>query len=190
MERAKPMKRVRLFKKGRITLLCVGLILSGPVLQATAADTGSKQETRGDQGRAPAVTDVALQNGGTLLGHVVDPQGKAVAETPVSIQQADRELVRTVTDRSGGFRVANLRGGTYRIVAGEAAGIYRLWAPGTAPPSARPTAMIASGDQQLVLGQGGRLMQFLRNPWVIAGLVTLAIALPVAIHNMDDGSRS
>jgi hypothetical protein len=190
MERAKPMKRVRLFKRSLITLICVGLILSGPILQATAADNGSKQQTRGDEGRAPAVTDVALQNGGTLLGHVIDAQGKAVAETPVSIQQADRGLARTVTDRSGRFRVANLRGGTYRIVAGEAVGIYRLWAPSTAPPCARPTAMIASSDQQLVLGQGGRLMQFLRNPWVVAGIVTLAIALPVTFHNLDDGSRS
>ena len=185
------MKRVRPFKRSLITLMCVGLLLSGPILQATAAENGSKQQTRGDEGRTSAVTDVALQNGGTLLGHVIDAQGKAVAKIPVSIQQADRELVRTVTDRSGRFRVANLRGGTYRIVAGKGAGIYRLWAPGTAPPSARPAAMIAPGDQQLVLGQCRRVIQWLRNPWVVAGIVTLAIALPVTIHNLDDdGSRS
>jgi hypothetical protein len=190
MERAKPMKRTRLFKTGLITLICLGLIVPGPLFQAMAAGADSKLETCSDEGRAPAVVDVALYDGGTLQGQVVDAQGKALAEVTVSIQQGDREIRRTVTDRSGRFRVAKLRGGTYRIVADEAVGVYRLWAPSTAPPSARPSALIVCGDQQLVLGQYGRVLQFLRNPWVVAGFVAVAIALPVAIHYADDGSRS
>ena len=186
------MKRRIPFKIGLITLTSLGLIVSGPALQGTAADAASNQKTEGNKADAPAVVDVALDDGGTLQGQVVDAQGKLVAETTVSIQQLDREIVRTVTDRSGRFRVAGLRGGTYRIVAGEAVGVYRLWAANTAPPAALPRALVVPGDQQLVRGQLGRVVQFLRNPWVVAAIVTVAIAVPVAMHKADgdDGSRS
>ena len=33
---------------------------------------------------------------------------------------------------------------------------------------------------------GGNTFSFLKNPWVIAGTVAAAIAVPVAIHNDDD----
>jgi hypothetical protein len=179
------------FRTGFITLTSLGLVISGPILQARAADNASNQQTEGKQAAVPSVVDVSLDAGGTLQGHVVDAQGKAAAETPVSIRQVDREVARTVTDRSGRFRVTGLRGGTYRIVAGEAMGVYRLWAANTAPPAALPSALVVSRDQQLVRGNMGRVVQFLRNPWVVAGVVTLAIGLPVALHNTkDDGSRS
>ncbi len=187
-----PIKRMRRFNTAIITLTCLGLAVSGPVLQASAAEAGWKQEDRGDAAPVPAVADVALHSGGTLQGQVVDAQGKPVAEIPVSIRQVDREIRRTVTDRWGRFRVADLRGGVYRISAGKAGGIYRLWAPGTAPASAGPGALVVSRDQKLVLGQCARVIQFLRNPWVVGGIVAVAIALPIAIRNADrdDGPRS
>jgi hypothetical protein len=187
-----PMKRKRRFHTCLIMLTSLGLIISGPALQAGAADTASQRQSEGSQGRVPAVIDVALDAGGTLQGQVVDARGEAAPRTPVSIQQLDREVARAVTDASGRFRVTGLRGGTYRIVAGEATGAYRLWAANTAPPAALPSALVVAGDQQLVRGNLGQCIQFLRNPWVVAGLVAVAIAVPVALHNAekDDESRS
>jgi len=178
------MKRMGLLKSGTILLACLGLLIPGPMLQASTTDAGSQDRA---DGRAPAVVDVALSDGGTLHGQVVDPQGNPLSRTAVSIQQFDREVANTVTDPSGRFRATGLSGGTYRIVAGQATGTFRLWAPNTAPPSARPAALVVPGNQQLVRGnECNRCLQLLRNPWVIAGIVAVAIAVPVAIYNADD----
>jgi hypothetical protein len=174
------MKRTGLLKTGMILLACLGLLIPGPVLRAAGPDAGSNHVAHG---RTRAVIDVALQDGGTLHGQVVDVQGKPLSRITVSIQQFEREMAAAVTDPSGCFRVAGLRGGTYRIVAGEATGMYRLWAANTAPPAASDAALVVPGDQQVV--RGNRCLQLLRNPWVVAGLVAVAIAVPIAIHNYD-----
>ena len=180
------MKRMGLLKSGTILLACLGLLVPGPMLQASTTDAGPQHPA---DGRVPAVVDVALSDGGTLHGQVVDPQGNPLSRTAVSIQQFDREVATTVTDPSGRFRAAGLRGGMYRIVAGQAMGTYRLWAPNTAPASARPAALLIPNGVEVVRGQA---LQLLRNPWVIAGIVAVAVAVPVAIHNADadDGPRS
>ncbi|HUT91375.1 MAG TPA: carboxypeptidase-like regulatory domain-containing protein [Thermoguttaceae bacterium] len=175
------MKRMGLLKSGTILLACLGLLIPGPMLQAATTDTGPQHLA---DGRVPAVVDVALSDGGTLHGQVVDPQGNPLSRTAVSIQQFDREVATTVTDPSGRFRAAGLRGGMYRIVAGQATGTYRLWAPNTAPASARPAALLIPSGAEVVRGNRG--LRLLRNPWVIAGIVAVAIAVPVAIHNADD----
>jgi len=184
------MKRAGLWKHGIILLACLGLLIPGPMLQAATGDAGPRDRAERAQ---PAVVDVALSAGGTLQGQVIDPQGNPMGRTAVSIQQADREVAGTVTDPSGRFRATGLSGGTYRIVAGQATGTFRLWAPNTAPPSARPAALVLPLHQALVRGEGCYpYLQCLRNPWVIAGLVAVAIAVPVAIYNADDddGPRS
>jgi hypothetical protein len=163
------------------------MLIPPPLLQAAAVDTALQPQA---SGQASAVIDVALLDGGTLHGQVFDAQGKPLARAAVSIQQLDREIQAAVTDAWGAFRVTGLRGGMYRIVAGDASGTYRLWAPNTAPPSARRGALVVAGDPEVMLAQcephrRGPL-QFLRNPWVIAGIVAVAIAVPVALNNLDD----
>jgi hypothetical protein len=134
----------------------------------------------------PPVTDLALRDGGFLAGQVVDPQGVPLAKVRVSIQdEQGQEVVATVTDQQGRFAVAGLRGGVYPIVTPQARRIYRLWAPGTAPPSAQQGAMIVSGDTIRGAGGQGGLTSFLTNPLVIGGAVATAIAVPVAIHNSN-----
>jgi len=178
------MKRLGLWKRGIILVACLGLLIPGPMLQASTPDAGSADRPDGAQA---AVVDVALSAGGTLHGQVVDLQGNPLGRTAVLIQQSDREVARTVSDPLGRFRATGLSGGTYRIVAGQATGTFRLWAPNTAPPSARPAALVLPCNQALVRGKEcNPCMQFLRNPWVIAGIVAVAIAVPVAIYNADD----
>jgi len=173
------MKCMRLLKAGAIGLACLGMLLPTSVLRAATDGEGSRREA---DGRPPAAVDVALHEGGTLIGQAVDARGIPLVRAPVRLRQLDREVAVTRTDGCGYFRVQGLRGGTYQIVAGPADGVYRLWAPRTAPPVAQPGALVVVGGQQ-VLGQNGPLGHFFGNPWIVAGLVATAIAVPVAIHN-------
>ena len=118
------MKGKGVVKGALVSLAVVGFCLPETALAAAAAVD-----------RMPAVTDVALTDGGVLFGKVIDPQGAALAKVPVSLQGRDREIARAVTDGNGYFAVRGLRGGVYQLVAETGQGVFRLWQPGTAPPS-------------------------------------------------------
>jgi hypothetical protein len=108
--------------------------------------------TQGEQ--VPAVIDVALAQGGVLVGYVVDAQGVALEGASVAVRQGDKDVARIVTDEQGRYTVQNLRGGLYEVTAGQAGQLFRLWAPNTAPPAARPQAVVVS-QSQTVRAQGG-----------------------------------
>jgi hypothetical protein len=176
------MKQPGMIKGLVVCLAVLGFCLPQPLLAAVAA------------GQAPVVTDVALSDGGVLLGQVVDAQGSAKSRVPVSIRAGDRELAVGKTDGAGYFAFSGLRGGVYQLTAAEGLGAYRLWAPGTAPPAAQPGALIVAG-QDLARGNWhgphfGRLRFWLSNPWCVGALVATAVAVPVIIHNSDGGPAS
>lgn len=174
-------------KSGAVILACLGMLVPNSPLQAAGRDTGSRQEDTTSR-RDPAVIDVALDNGGTLDGQVVDVRGNPVVQTSVSIYQSDREVASAATDRSGHFRVSGLRGGMYRLATGKTTRVYRLWAPGTAPPSVHSGTLVVRNEEQ-VLGQDKTgFFHFLRNPWFVGAVVAAAIVLPIALH--DSGPRS
>ena len=193
------MKRKGWLTTGMTLLACLGMLISGPLLQAAAIEARPNPLAAG---RAPSVPDVALDAGGTLHGRVVDVQGNPLGGTAVAIRHLDRELARTISDESGRFRLTGLRGGVYGIVAGQSGTVFRLWIPNTAPPSAQPAALVVVGGEQ-TLAQGGcgpwgcdpsrparqtcdRLKCWLANPLVIAGIIATAVAIPVALHNARD----
>jgi hypothetical protein len=110
----------------------------------------------------------------------------------------------------------------YEVAAGQHRGVYRLWAPRTAPPSANRGIMAVSGEvvrgqyappsPEAVLqtpipgyietvpytpagpagpGPLGRSVNWMKNhPWVTAGVVATAIAVPVAVTEFDDDPAS
>ena len=129
----------------------------------------------------PVVTDVQLRDGGVLVGQLVDAQGAPVRAMPVSLRQNDREVASTLTDESGYYTVSNLQGGIYQVASPNGSAAYRLWSPGTAPPAAQQGALLVVGDE-VVRGQFG-MWGFLTNPWVVAGLIAAAIAVPIAVSN-------
>jgi len=174
----KPMKRL---KVGMLSLACFGMIVPTPVLQASVAGQGSAQQIA----RTPlGGGDIVLRPDGSLAGQVVDVNGRPLGGAQVSVRYGDREVAVEVTDKSGHFRVKGLRTGTCELVVGQVRETYRIWAPKTAPPSARPGVLFVAGKKQ-VRGQQSPLCGWLSNPCFLVGalITAAAIAVPVAIHN-------
>jgi hypothetical protein len=137
----------------------------------------------GDRG----IVDVALGEGGVFTGQVVDSQNLGVQFTEVVLLRNGQEVARTRTDIEGRFAVGGLRGGVYIVSSHQGVGVFRLWSPRTAPPTAESTGMLVTGNLARGNMGGGGFLYMISNPWVIAGLVAVAIALPLAI---DNGSTS
>lgn len=114
-------------------------------------------------GQTATVTDVALRNGGVLIGQVVDPQGIAKTGVPVKIGAGQQTLAVAVTDQAGYFAFSGLQGGVYQIATQGACGSYRVWTADASPPSAQAGALVIDGNE-VVRGQTARF--YLSNPWV------------------------
>ena len=160
------MKAVRVIRSVMLLLATLGLCIPSVALASQ-----------------PAVVDIALADGGTLHGRVIDLQGSNVAGIPVSLQTQDRDVVSTTTVADGRFSMQGLQGGVYHVAAGQGQGAYRLWSPGTAPPAAHNDAIVYTQN-----GHGGGLKMWLSNPIVIAGIVATAVAVPVALANSGSSS--
>ena len=136
--------------------------------------------------------DVALRSGGVLVGQVVDQQGVAQASTKVSVRTAGSEVVQTTTDANGVFAAKGLRGGQYELATQEGVTVCRLWAADTAPPAARPAALVVN-QSDVVRGQGpvhGWVDWMKAHPYLTAGVIAAGIAIPVALadDDFDNGS--
>lgn len=142
---------------------------------------------------AVAPQDVALADGGVLTGQVVDTAGKPQAMSPVSLQSGGKEIARVTTDKDGQFRVASLKGGVYQVSTKGNSGVYRFWAPRTAPPTSLNGLNMVSGNQ-IVRGQMGggpfsSVGQWIaEHPIITAGAIATAIAVPLALDDDDDPS--
>ena len=158
-----------------VSLAVLGFCLPQPVLAAI-----------GNAESQPVVIDIALMDGGMLVGQVVDTQGAPQVKTPVSLQSQAKQIAVATTDENGYFAVRGLRDGVYEIVAAKGRGVYRLWTPGIAPPSAQRGALVVAGEDA-VRGQSC-LRSLFSNPWFIAGFVATAVAVPVAIANSQSPS--
>jgi hypothetical protein len=161
-------------------IACFGMVLPTSAIAATPT-------------AAAPNSDVALRTGGLLVGQVVDQQGVAKAGTPVSVQFAGREVVNTTTDANGVFAAKGLRGGQYQLVTPQGGSVCRLWAADTAPPSARPAALVVSGNE-VVRGQGGPAGAWVgwmkAHPYITAGTVATAIAVPLVLASDDSDHGS
>lgn len=172
------MKLVRTLKKFTVMLACAGL-LAGQTVQAAS----------------PIVRDVALQPGGVLSGQVLNEQAVAQGQAKVTVVCKGKPLTLTETDNAGRFVLAGLEPGIYELRLEQGGAAYRVWAPQTAPPAAEQSVLLVQ-DSRVVRGLGhpgadlgkgaaGHL-SWLANPWVLAGGVAAAIAIPLALD--DDAS--
>jgi hypothetical protein len=125
----------------------------------------------------PTMTDVALSDGGTLQGMVVNNQMNGMPGVPVSLRSQDREVAQTTTAENGQFVVQNLRGGVYNVSTAQSDSSFRLWAPRTAPPVANSRAIVFVQNGS----QGNGLKSVLGHPLVLPAIIATAIAVPIAV---------
>lgn len=178
-------------KRNSLSTLAAAVACLGMTLPPTAFAEQPQQS----QPPQPAfrTSDVALRHGGLLVGQVVDQHGTPKAGAVVSIHYAEREIVRSTTDKNGMFAAQGLRGGQYQLVTENGQSVCRLWAVDTAPPSAQQMALVVSGDN-VVRGQFGYSpmtdwVEWMKcHPYLTAGAVAAAIAIPLALA--DDWSSS
>lgn len=142
------MKGLRMLKGAILGLACGGALLA-----PTAANAGVFQKSK-QTANKPAVEDVALSEGGTLSGSILNEQGIGNDGALVIISDGKGEVARTIADKQGKFTVKNLRGGTYQVSSAQTTKLVRAWAPNTAPPVARD-AVVMVNKEQVVRGQLG-----------------------------------
>jgi hypothetical protein len=148
--------------------------------------------------------DVALAEGGVLSGQVVDAQGAAIPQAPVALISEGREVIRVAAAQDGTFAVAGLQGGVYELATPGQHSVYRVWTAQTAPPASSPGILLVSGGE-VVRGQYGyappagpgpagpgpiaKTFGWMgQHPFITAGVIATAIAVPVAINEADDAS--
>ncbi|HEY4759268.1 MAG TPA: carboxypeptidase-like regulatory domain-containing protein [Thermoguttaceae bacterium] len=161
-----------MFTKGFLSGLLISLIILGTSLPITG--------WAGEPSPKPTLTDIALSEGGILEGQVVDLQNIGQPGVPVSIRSQDRDVASTTTAVNGRFVVQDLRGGVYHVAAPKGDGVFRLWAPRTAPPAAKKHAIVYVQNQYAMGGDSG-LKRLLGHPIVIPAVIATAIAVPIAV---------
>lgn len=112
-----------------------------PVMAAAPAEAASNQRAA-----TAEVTDIALAQGGTLRGQVVDGQGIPQAKSNVTVSHKGQKVSTVRTDADGRFAVAGLKGGVYTIATTKGAGAVRLWTAETAPPAAHNQLLVVNGS--------------------------------------------
>ena len=135
------------------------VLADGPQIVRQArkpAPTRQPNEKPASDVQRQTIVDVSLQTGGLLRGFLVDEQGRPLVRTAVTIRQGRRILSRVETGPRGEFQFTGLRGGVYEIASIRGQNIFRLWAPGTAPKTARRQALIVA-QARVVRGQFGDL---------------------------------
>jgi hypothetical protein len=160
----------------------LGKAIRGTLVTLTCLSMLTGQLARAAVPAAAEIRDVALQSAGILNGQVLDKQGAPQSQTQVAVVKDGQVAATAFTDSSGRFEVGNLSGGIYQIHTAKGFGIYRVWAPRTAPPAAQEGVLIVEGDEVV----RGNVWQHLANPWLLALIVVCAIAIPLAATADDD----
>ncbi len=202
-------RKIYIFRGPLVLLALFGMCFPNAVLATM---------TQGNQ-----VVDIALMDGGVLMGQVVDGKGVSQVGVPVSLHYQNEMVATPSTNQGGYFALKGVKAGVYRILVGKEQRVYRFWAPGTAPPTANRGVMIVT-DTEVTRAQSSPqplppsspqtvppssvqaaqppCPQMVEPPcpppvqppcpppaptfpWVIAGVVATAIAVPVAIHNSN-----
>jgi hypothetical protein len=185
--------KIRTFRSWVAAALCAGTAVPHAALAAPAGQ--------------PRIADVALAAGGVLSGQVVDAQGAPRPQAPVAILAEGREIIRVAAAQDGTFAVSGLKGGVYEVATPGQHGVYRLWTPEAAPPAANAGVMLVAGGE-IVRGQYGyppppvpepapptpvgpfgRTLNWMgAHPFMTAGIVATAVAVPIAVSEADDAS--
>jgi hypothetical protein len=161
---------------------------TGGGFSAPAVNTPAAVKPVAPAADAGQTADVALVQG-ELRGRLVNGQGLPLEGAMVDIATADGSIAQTNTDAQGQFAVKGLKGGVYRITAGNETRAVRVWTERTAPPAAKPGLTMVS-QAPAVRGQFGGVTpgMVLLTSGVIASVVLGAVAVSQNndIENQND----
>lgn len=130
------------------------------------------------------IQDVALTSGNKLAIQVVDAQGKPHVGTPLTIRAAGKTVHDSVTGKDGQVVLSQLKPGVYEVTSGTRVGIYRLWAPQTAPPRVTTGILLIDQDGVVRGSRGGW-----QKAAIVGGvIITSAVLGGVIGYNLKDAS--
>lgn len=131
---------------------CWVFVLPVACLFATQFVVAAEPHRAGVRRSAKLPLDIALQDGGILYGRIYDANGLAKAQSEVVLVMNSKPVAIATTDQQGQFVIRGVRGGVYRLETNLGGGLYRVWAPGTAPPSAKQSITVVAAGR-VVRGQ-------------------------------------
>jgi hypothetical protein len=130
----------------------------------------------------------AVFNEGTVTVMVKDHIGKPLPKADVKLLSKKGKALQSLkTDAKGECSLEDVETGRYRLVVAD-----RLMVPFHVSSKGKVSKLLVMVPDRPPYGAGqfGHGLGFwLTNPWVIAGIVATAIAVPVAIHNSDDNGN-
>ncbi|MEM6328922.1 MAG: hypothetical protein AAF790_01605 [Planctomycetota bacterium] len=171
------------------------------LLVAALASPAFGQAPAGGQTRpGPLVSppgDVVLIEGGLLYGQVRGVNAQPTAGAAVRLYTAAGKAVDGRANNRGEFAFRRVGPGVYYLQSGQAVELVRVWPADAAPPAAKAGVLLI-GETSTVRAQYAppsklnmlvqRTKRVMSNPVAVAGVVAAAVAIPVAVHNADDGS--
>lgn len=95
--------------------------------------------------------DLRLSPNGTLVGCILDAQGKPV-RTAVVVRFNGIAIAKTQTNAAGRFAVSGMRSGVHEIQTGSNRSVARVWTADKAPAAAKTAALLVSHN--VVRAQG------------------------------------
>ena len=136
-----------------------------------------------------SVADVVLDSENLLHGQLLNASA-APAQGQLLLLKDGQSLGRLSTGADGRFAVRLSQGGTYQLATADRVTTIRVWTRRAAPPSAQQQLVLVQGD--VFRGQRGRIHYSSISPWVVAGVVAVAIGVPIVLanHRQDRGNGS
>lgn len=179
-------------RKFKTTYLICGLAVGFFGSFAVAFAAADKPTNVVGPNRSPPIVDIALRGDGTLTGRVVAPDGTPLSARTVTLSSGTRLLKNIKTNSAGCFVFREVSAGNLVLKSGDYSQHMRVWPQASAPPIAQAEAKLVCGPT--VRGQFGGTIggftapsihpaRYLRHPATIGGVIGLAIAAPLAIHN-------
>ena len=145
---------------------------------------------------ASPAKDIALDSAGTFSCRMRSQQLQGPIK--VEILQHGKRLVEASLGSSQTIAFSGMRPGIYQICWGSSqtgyrTAVIRVWSHGQAPPIANDYLSLDQHASAVIRGQYGNdadgggltgpagMRRIFRNPWISAGIISAAIAVPIAV---------
>ena len=166
-------RQTKIWHTALALIACCGTLLPQSVFAAESA-----RETRADKAVSQ---DYELTHEGRLIGRLVDAGGAAIGKTEVTLYSTSKDPISTMTREDGQFVFDGVQGGTYVVSTAKTDHAMRVWAAGTAPPTAAKSALLVDADTT-VRGQGiSPARNVLRSPAFLGVVIAGGIVLPLLL---------